>query len=44
MNSSKKDGLNEEDTSVVMGSNFGALSDCFFRLSVRDEKTNQLFI
>lgn len=36
--------LKEKDISVIMGSSFESCDDSFFRASVRDEKTNLLFL
>ncbi len=36
--------LKQKGVSLVMGSNFDGFDNSFFRVSVRDEKTNQLFI
>lgn len=36
--------LAQKGVSVVAGSNFTGFNDSFFRVSVRDEKTNRLFI
>lgn len=36
--------LSEKGISVVMGSNFDGFDDSFFRVSIRDEATNQKFI
>ena len=38
------DNLQDSDISVVMGSSFEGFSDEFFRISVRDERTNRQFI
>jgi len=35
--------LKQKGVSVVMGSNFDGFDDTFFRVSMRDEKTNELF-
>lgn len=36
--------LENKDISLVMGSSFEGFDDDFFRLSIRDEKTNRLFM